>query len=48
MCGNYEEARDKLRRRVGAQGMRLEILLWDTEIIKDTIKFIEETERFDF
>ena len=48
VCGNYEEARDKLRRRVGAQGMRLEILLWDTNYIKDTIKFIEETERFDF
>ena len=45
-CELYEEERDKLRRRVGAQGMRTSALLGDSTIIKDTIEYIENTGRF--
>ena len=45
-CELYEEERDALRRRVGAQGMRLAILLGDSQIIKDTVEYIEKTGRF--
>ena len=45
-CELYEEERDALRRRVGAQGMRLGILLGDSQIIKDTVEYIEKTGRF--
>ena len=45
-CELYEEERDELRRRVGAQGMRTSVLLGDSTIIKETVKYIERTERF--
>ena len=45
-CELYEEERDALRRKVGAQGMKTGILLGDRQIIKDTVKYIEETGRF--
>ena len=45
-CELYEEERDALRRRVRAQGMRLGILLGDSQIIKDTVEYIEKTGRF--
>lgn len=45
-CGIYDEERDRLRRKVGAQGMRVGSLLGDTEIIKETIEYIESTGRF--
>ena len=42
----YDEERDKLRRKVGVQGMRTSVLLGDSTIIKDTIEYIENTGRF--
>jgi hypothetical protein len=45
-CELYDEERNALRRRVGAQGMRTGILLEDNKIIKDTMEYIEKTSRF--
>jgi ribonuclease HI len=45
-CQLYDEERDILRRKVGAQGMRTSVLLGDSTIIRDTIEYIERTERF--
>ena len=45
-CELYDEERDALRRRVGAQGMRPSILLGDSQIIKDTVDYIEKMGRF--
>ena len=45
-CELYEEAREKLRRKVGAQGMRINVLLGDKTVIRETIDYIESTERF--
>ena len=45
-CELYDEERDKLRRKVGVQGMRTSVLLGDSTIIKDTIEYIENTGRF--
>jgi hypothetical protein len=42
----YDEERDRLRRRVGVQGMRVSTLLGDPEIIQETIEYIERTGRF--
>ena len=44
-CELYDEERDALRRRVGAQGMRTGILLGDSQIIKDIVDN-EKTSRF--
>jgi hypothetical protein len=44
----YEEERDALRRKVGAQGMRVENLLGDIGAVKETLEFIEATKRFKF
>jgi ribonuclease HI len=45
-CELYDEERDSLRRKVGVQGMRTGALLGDSTIIKETVKYIERTERF--
>ncbi len=45
-CELYDEAREKLRRKVGAQGMRISVLLGDKTVIRETIDYIESTERF--
>ena len=45
-CELYDEERDVLRRRVGAQGMRPSILLGDSQTIQDTMDYIEKTGRF--
>jgi len=37
-----------MRKEVGVGGMKMEKLLGDSRRIKDTVKFIESTERFDF
>ena len=42
----YDEERDELRRKVGAQGMRASVLLGDIKIIKNTAEYIEKTGRF--
>src|SRR6266496_6520521 len=45
-CEKYDRQRDRLRRKVGIEGMRTEKLLGDLKLIQHTIKYIEETERF--
>jgi hypothetical protein len=48
LCELYDSQRDKLRRVVGAGGMRVEELLGSIKMILDTIKFIEDNKRFEF
>ena len=48
VCSLYERERDKLRRKVGIGGMRLERLIGDPRRIEHTIEFIERTGRFNF
>jgi hypothetical protein len=45
-CELYDEERDKLRRRIGVQGMRSSVLLGDNKIIKNAVEYIETTGRF--
>jgi hypothetical protein len=45
-CELYDEMRDKLRWKVGAQGMRVNVLLGDNTAIQDTIEYITSTGRF--
>src|SRR5436190_12063345 len=45
-CELYDKERDALRRRVGGQGMRPSILLGDSQIITDTVDYIEKSGRF--
>ena len=45
-CELYDEERDALRRKVGAQGMKCSTLLGDNKIIKHTIEYITKTGRF--
>ena len=47
-CELFEEQRDRLRRKVGAEGMRIEKLLGDKQMIHDTVEFIKATKRFKF
>jgi len=45
-CQLYDEERDMLRRKVGAEGMITSVLLGDRKIIKETVEYIEKTGRF--
>ena len=45
-CELFDEQRDALRRRVGIQGMNISMLLGNNTMIKDTVEYIEKTERF--
>ena len=45
-CELYGEERDKLRRKVGVQGMISSVLLGDNKIIKNTVEYLEKTGRF--
>ena len=45
-CELYDEERDALRRSVGAQRMRTNILLGDAQVIKQTMEYVEKTGRF--
>ena len=45
-CELFDEQRDALRRRVGVQGMNISMLLGNNKMIKDTVEYIEKTERF--
>jgi hypothetical protein len=47
-CELWDEERDALRRRVGPQDMRVESLLGNPDLIKETISFIEATSRLEF
>ena len=48
ICTNYEEQRAELRKKVGARGMTVKRLLGDKKLIKHTLEFVEETNRFEF
>ena len=48
VCQKYERLRDRMRKEVGIEGMKMEKLLGDARRIKDTVEFIESTERFNF
>jgi hypothetical protein len=48
VCPKYERWRDRMRKEVGVGGMKMEKLLGDSRRMKDTIEFIESTERFEF
>jgi len=45
-CELFDETRDALKRKVGMQGMNMSTLLGDNKIIKETVEYIEKTERF--
>ena len=47
-CPNYERERDKLRKETGTQGMGIESLLGDPNIIHSTLDYVGETGRFNF
>ena len=47
-CPNYERERDKLRKETGIQGMRIESLLGDPNIIPSTLDYVGETGRLNF
>src|SRR2546423_4652065 len=42
-CELYDEERDALRRKVGSHAMRTSVLLGDNKVIKETLKYIENT-----
>ena len=47
VCPKYERWRDRMRKAAGVGGMKMEKLLGDPRRIRDTIEFIENTERFE-
>jgi hypothetical protein len=47
-CTNHEEQRIELRKKAGERGMTVERLLGDKKLIKHTLEFVEETNRFEF
>ena len=48
VCPKYERWRDRMRKAVGVEGMKMKKLLGDPRRIWDTIEFIENIERFEF
>jgi len=48
LCKKYEEPRKELRKKVGARHMRMENLLGDPKLVKDTLEYVEKTGRFNF
>ena len=48
LCRKYEEPRNELQKKVGGRNMRVENLLGDPKIVKDTLEFVEKTRRFNF
>jgi hypothetical protein len=48
VCQKYERLRDRLRKKVGIGGMKMEKLLGDHRRVKHTAEFIESIERFEF
>ena len=47
-CALYEEERERMRKEVGIEGMRVSKLLGDLKLIQHTIQFIIDIKRFDF
>jgi hypothetical protein len=48
LCKKHEGPRNELRKKVGARNMRVESLLGDPKLIKETLEFVEKTGRFNF
>jgi len=48
LCPKHEEQWNELRKEVGSRNMRLENLLGDPKIIRNTLNFVEKTKRFNF
>jgi hypothetical protein len=45
---NYDEQREILRKEVGFRSMRMRKLLGDPKLIRFTVEYMENTERFTF
>ena len=48
LCKKHEEPRNELWKKVGRRNMRMENLLGDPKLVKDTLEFVEKTGRFNF
>ena len=48
LCKKYEGPRKELRKKVGGRNMRMENLLGDPKLVKDTLEYVEKTGRFNF
>ena len=48
LCKKFEKQRRELKKKVGARNMRMESLLGDPKIVKETLEFVEKTGRFNF
>ena len=48
ICKNHEEARKELRKKVGTRNMRMENLLDDPQLVKDTLEYVDKIKRFNF
>ena len=48
VCKKHEEPRNELREKVGWRNVRMESLLGDPKLVKDTLDFVEKTGRFNF
>ena len=48
VCTKFEDQRVELRKKVEARGMRVERLLGDKKLIRHTLDFVEQSNRFDF
>jgi len=48
LCKKHEEPRNELWKKVGRINMRMENLLGDPKLVKDTLEFVEKTGRFNF
>ena len=48
VCTKFEDQRVELRKKVEARGMRVERLLGDEKLIRHTLDFVEQSNRFDF
>ena len=48
ICERFKEERNKLREMVGVAGMRVRRLLGDPKLIRATIEYVQDTNRFEF
>ena len=48
VCKKHDESRNELREKVGRRNMRIESLLGDPKLVKDTLDFVEKTGWFNF
>jgi len=48
LCKKYEGPRSELKKKVGGRNMRVESLLGDPKLVRDTLEYVEKTGRFNF